>query len=80
MHDLNCLIFTAFYVRYYSEEDGICQYLASSDYLRRDHSLSMYVNFQKTAIHYSLIHRRTCAYQSVRNVSFSENFAYVLNE
>ena len=23
---------------------------------------------------------RTCAYQGVRNVSFSENFAYVLNE
>ena len=24
-------------------------------------------------------HPRTCAYQRVRNVSFSENFAYVLN-
>ena len=23
---------------------------------------------------------RTCAYQGVRNVSFSENFAFVLNE
>ena len=27
-----------------------------------------------------LIRTRTCAYQGVRNVSVSENFAYVLNE
>ena len=26
-----------------------------------------------------LIRTRTCAYQGVKNVSFSENFAYVLN-
>ena len=26
-----------------------------------------------------LIRTRTCAYQGVRNVSFSENLAYVLN-
>ena len=38
-------------------------------------------NFQKTNISYSLIrNKRTCAYQGVRNVSFLENFAYVLNE
>ena len=29
---------------------------------------------------YPLICTRTCAYQVVRNVSLSENFAYVLNE
>ena len=28
----------------------------------------------------SLMRTRTCAYQEVRNVSFSENFAYLLNE
>ena len=31
--------------------------------------------------HLGIIHLvRSCAYQGVRNVSFSENFAYVLNE
>ena len=35
--------------------------------------------FQKTNISEPLIRTRTCAYQGVRNVSFSENFAYVLN-
>ena len=36
--------------------------------------------FQKTNISYPLIRICTCAYQRVRNVSFSENFAYVLHE
>ena len=35
--------------------------------------------FRKTNISNLLIHTRTCAYQGVRNVSFSENFAHVLN-
>ena len=35
--------------------------------------------FQKTNISNPLIRIRTCAYQGVRNISFSENFAYVLN-
>ena len=35
---------------------------------------------RKTNISYSLIRTRTCVYQGVRNVSFSENFAYQLNE
>ena len=35
--------------------------------------------FRKTNISNPLIRTRTCAYQEVRNVSFSENFAYVLN-
>ena len=36
--------------------------------------------FRKTNISYPLIRTRSCAYQEVRNVSFSENFAHVLNE
>ena len=35
---------------------------------------------RKTYILYSLVHTRTYAYQGVRIVGFSENFAYVLNE
>ena len=37
-----------------------------------DYSISTYTKFFEK--------RTTCAYQGVRNVSFSENFAYVLNE
>ena len=36
--------------------------------------------FLKTNISYLVIRKRTCAYQGVRNVSFLENFVYVLNE
>ena len=35
--------------------------------------------FRKTNISNFLIGKRTCAYQGLRNISFSENFAYVLN-
>ena len=35
--------------------------------------------FRKTNISNSVIRTRTCVYQGFRNVSFSENFAYVLN-
>ena len=35
--------------------------------------------FRETNISTPLIHTRTCAYQEVRNVSFPENFAYLLN-
>ena len=35
--------------------------------------------FRKTNISNPLIRTRTCAYQGVRNVSFPENFVYVLN-
>ena len=35
--------------------------------------------FRETNISSSLIRTRTCAYQGVSNISFSENFAYVLN-
>ena len=34
-------------------------------------------NFRKTNISNPMIRKRTCAYQGVRNVSFSENFEYV---
>ena len=33
--------------------------------------------FRKDNISHPLIHRRTCALQGVRNVNFSENFAYI---
>ena len=47
---------------------------------RRGHPLSTYAKFsEKTDISNTLIRTRTCAYQGVRNVSFSENVAYVLN-
>ena len=36
--------------------------------------------FRKTNISYHLIRTRACGYQGVRNVSFSKNVAYVLNE
>ena len=36
--------------------------------------------FRKTNISYPLLRTGTCAYQWVRNVGFSKNFVYVLNE
>ena len=46
-----------------------------------DHPLSTNAKFlKKTNISNPLIRKRTCAYQGVRNVSFSEIFAFVLNE
>ena len=45
-----------------------------------NHPFSTYANFsKKTNIFYPLICRRTRTYQVVKNVSFSEIFAYVLN-
>ena len=46
----------------------------------RDHSFSTYASFRRINISYPLICRRTRAYQWIRHVSFSENFAYVINE
>ena len=45
------------------------------------HPFSTYMRkiFRKTNISYPLIRTRTCAYQGLRNVSCSENFAHVLN-
>ena len=49
-------------------------------FLTRGPLFSTYTKFsKKTNISYPLIRTRTCAYQEVRNVSFSENFVYVLN-
>ena len=36
--------------------------------------------FRKTNLSYPLVRTPVCAYQEVRNVSFSENFANVINE
>ena len=44
------------------------------------YAILFYFFFEKTNIFYPLISTRTCAYQEVRNISFSENFAYILNE
>ena len=49
--------------------------------LNKDHLFSMFAKFsEKLTFLYPLIHTRTCAYQGVRNVSFSENFANVIDE
>ena len=36
--------------------------------------------FRETNISYRLIRTGTSAYQGIRNVSFLENFAYVINQ
>ena len=43
-----------------------------------DHLFSIYATLSEK--HTFLIRTRLCSYQRVRNVSFLENFAYVLNE
>ena len=47
-----------------------------------DHLFSTYAKFSEklTFLPPPLIPTRTCAYQGVRNVSFLENFPYLLNE
>ena len=59
----------------------ICAKRASKNLAFGIGSLKMHVCkiFRKTNIFYPLIGTPTCAYEGVRNVSFSENFAYVLN-
>ena len=45
------------------------------------HLLRMLFFFsRKTNISYSLKRKCMCAYQGVKNVTFSENFAYALND
>ena len=49
----------------------------------KDHSFSTYTKFSEKNKHYVLpldTHKRMCASQGVRNISFSEDFAYVQNE
>ena len=46
-----------------------------------DHRFCTYAKFsEKTNISYPLIRARKCSYQGVRNVYFTKNIAYVLNE
>ena len=44
------------------------------------YSFSTYAEFRKTNISYSLIRTHTCAYQEVKNISYSWNFVSILNE
>ena len=53
-------------------------YIAS--FTSRDHSFSTYEKFSGKLTFLPLWYAPMCAYQGVRNVNFSENFAYVLNE
>ena len=46
----------------------------------REYSFSTYAKFSEKLTFFPLIRSRTCVYQGLKNVSFSENFAYVLNE
>ena len=59
------------------------KFIQTSEYgsvLERGHPLSTYAKFpEKLTFLTPLIRTRACAYQGVRNVSFSENLAYVLN-
>ena len=43
------------------------------------HPFSTYAIFRKTNISFLLLHTHTCTYHGIRNVSFSEHFAYLLN-
>ena len=45
-----------------------------------DHSFSTFANVLKKLSFVTPWYARVCAYQGVRNVSFSENFAYILND
>ena len=49
---------------------------------KHEDSFIQYVRkiFRKNNISYPLIRTRTCTYKGVRNVTFLENFADVLNE
>ena len=60
-------------IREYFSEDAIFLGLGGNKNLR-GHPLSMYAKFSE-----KLTFLTPCAYQGVRNVGFSENFAYVLN-
>ena len=53
-------------------------YLSSKSLHLWDHYVSNI--FRKTNISYPLMRTRSCAYLGVRNVSFSENVANVINE
>ena len=69
---------------YQKQLKNICFTIASQSKERTTkHLWDHYVErkiFRKTNISYSLVWTRTCAFQGARNDSFSENFAYALNE
>ena len=50
-------------------------------YVKKDNSFSMYAKFSEKQTFRSpwYTHVRTCVYQGVRNISFLENLAYILN-
>ena len=58
-----------------------CNHQVSTHFLLQLGSSIKYVRkiFWKTSISNTLIRTRTCAYQGVRNISFSENFTYELS-
>ena len=60
-------------IREYFSENAIFLGLGGNKNLR-GHPLSMYAKFSE-----KLTFLTPCAYQGVRNVGFSENFAFVLN-
>ena len=68
------------YVRSWSKIICLESLKAAPDFLAGGHSFSTYTKFSEKPHSYSLIRTRTCGDQVVRNISFSENFAYVLNE
>ena len=51
-----------------------------TEFINRDHSFTTYAKFSEKLTFLTPIRTRTCAYQGVRNVGFSENFTYVLND
>ena len=55
-------------------------YWEFSKMLFRDHPFSTYAKFpEKTNFSYPVIRTRAFAYKGLRNISFLENFTYVLN-
>ena len=82
IYDNPTLVFKCIAFHYFRNKSVPSDYLFSGFYLKFPLGSSIkYVRniFRKTNICNALIRTRTCAYQGVRNISFSENFAYVLN-
>ena len=61
------------------QQNARITHLASMVYLIRDHSFTTFANFSGK-LTFTPWYELTCVYQGVRNVSFSENFANVINE
>ena len=88
MPDLRYLIHTNAKIVHTSFYYQICSYLVLPymniwrlfNVHNPSNAYANFSKFRKTNISYPLIRSRTLVYQGVRNISFSENFAYVLNE